>query len=94
MIYTRFWTPVNIVASEVRFEKSRLDGSDYAVYWVKAVQSAPHPDAKSDADREVGRPILDGEWFPASELRADNGWGEIEDACLPFHEAELARLDA
>lgn len=85
MIYTRFGTPVNLTSVEVVREADRR-GGEFDQYYVTAVQSAPHPQAKSERDNEVGRPILDGQQFPAYELKADEGWGEILDTMKSLNE--------
>jgi hypothetical protein len=74
MIYTRFGTPVKILTAE-------LDGD---TLWVTAEQAAK---SRTIEGGYIGRPILDGEAFHAAELRADNGWSEILDACKAARDA-------
>lgn len=81
MIYTRFGTPVKLLTCEVAKETSAR-GETFNQLWVTAEQSELHPQGKpDDPTNAVGRPILDGKQFGAFELKADNGWGEILDAC-------------
>lgn len=76
MIYTRFFTPVNLLTCRTRMIKDRR--GQWQEITVTAEQSAPHP---HDGSGHVGRPILDGMTFSIAELKADNGLGEILDAC-------------
>lgn len=75
MIYTRFFTPVKLLTSELVHEQD-ADGRWLSIYYVTAEQSAPNRDGSG----EIGGPILGGQQFAAAELKADEGWSEIMEA--------------
>ena len=77
MIYTRCGAPVQLITAEMRM-KDMPCGDRAPVWFCKAKMTGPYPDGSGKA----GEPLFDGGWFEAgADLRADNGWGEIEDAC-------------
>lgn len=89
MIYTRCGAPVQLITAEER-EVEMPRGhylhngdepgvKDMAMVWFcKAKLTGTYPDGSG----EVGEILFDGDWFQAgADLRADNGWGEIEDTC-------------
>lgn len=85
MIYTRCGAPVQLLCSEERELDLSKDDPRYLpslgkpkVWFVKAKMTGPYPDGSGEA----GEVLFDGDWFQAgADLRADNGWAEIEDAC-------------
>ena len=88
MIYNRYGAPVRLLTSRGREVESPRNGEMFEVWFCVAELTGPYPDGSG----KVGEKLFDGQEFQAGqELRADGGWGEIEDACLLVEDMTMAK---